>query len=592
MQPKFELSKTNVPEDVDTKQVQRDIRKTAGSHCARIHDTINKDKFQSKLKEFLRDLPNQDAEIVTLGTGSSLPSRYRNVSATLLKVPGHGNYLFDCGENTLGQLQRRYTPEELKEILRDLKVIWISHLHADHHLGIVAVIKAWHQEVYGAPSGAPAEPEQDLTKILSEKRLCIVSAKHMIQWLSEYACVENYGFDKIVPIESDTVFNAGQVESIFTYNHFASDRTPLLDHDGNQIRTPLSFDPSASPLAPLLQSLTGLSSILVAPVLHCAGSQGTAFVFPSGFKVAYSGDCRPSGYFTGIGQDATVLIHECTFDDTMKSDAIAKRHSTISEALKVGAAMRARIIVLTHFSQRYGTGPRDGSFRLLWDPEYRSRKVSQAGTKSSRWRSRSPSPTPSQSPSRSNALDGRNANFNPDVPMPDIDFSDDIPISRLPSTTHHPSCVPVVTGYDLMSVRVGDALNAQEYGQAMMRVFCATLGEEEAAAEQIDSPGGNAGETESARKKKKAEKKKEKEKEAAEQKALRVKKAVEKAQEKARRAAEESGKGVEWRVDKMTPAQRRGRREPGFVYESTAGGAERGDGSGEENAAASAAGGR
>ena len=67
-----------------------------------------------------------DHEVITLGTGSALPSKYRNVSATLLRIPGKGSYLFDCGENTIGQLLRVFGPEKLADVLLDLKLIWIS----------------------------------------------------------------------------------------------------------------------------------------------------------------------------------------------------------------------------------------------------------------------------------------------------------------------------------------------------------------------------------------------------------------------------------------------------------------------------------
>lgn len=50
-------------------------------------------------------------------------------------------------------------------------------------------------------------------------------------------------------------------------------------------------------------------------------------------------------------------MHEATFDDELKSDAIAKKHSTTSEAIGVGVAMGARRVILTHFSQRYQNVP-------------------------------------------------------------------------------------------------------------------------------------------------------------------------------------------------------------------------------------------
>lgn len=97
-------------------------------------------------------------------------------------------------------------------------------------------------------------------------------------------------------------------------------------------------------------------------VSHCYGSQAVSLTFPTGFKFSYSGDCRPSISFAEIGKHSTVLLHEATFDDELKSDAIAKKHSTTSEAIGVGVAMEARRVILTHFSQRYQNLPSMGAF--------------------------------------------------------------------------------------------------------------------------------------------------------------------------------------------------------------------------------------
>jgi len=42
--------------------------------------------------------------------------------------------LLDCGENTLGQLYRHFGSENIVGILRKLRAVFVSHLHADHHL--------------------------------------------------------------------------------------------------------------------------------------------------------------------------------------------------------------------------------------------------------------------------------------------------------------------------------------------------------------------------------------------------------------------------------------------------------------------------
>jgi ribonuclease Z len=101
------------------------------------------------------------------------------------------------------------------------------------------------------------------------------------------------------------------------------------------------------------REIYGLSTIKACPVNHCHGALAVVLTFPNGFKAAYSGDCLPSSDFARIGKGATLLIHEATFDDELAGDALAKKHSTTSDALRIGKEMGARRILLTHFSQRY-----------------------------------------------------------------------------------------------------------------------------------------------------------------------------------------------------------------------------------------------
>src|SRR4051794_40342666 len=91
-----------------------------------------------------------------------------------------------------------------------------------------------------------------------------------------------------------------------------------------------------------LMSAMGVSDIQAVDVEHCRGSKAVSVTFPNGFKFSYSGDCRPSIAFAAIGKGSTVLLHEATFDDELRGDARAKKHSTTSEALGVGIAMGAR----------------------------------------------------------------------------------------------------------------------------------------------------------------------------------------------------------------------------------------------------------
>jgi len=258
------------------------------------------------------DSPWKDVEVITLGTGSALPSKYRNVSATLVKVPGAGSILLDAGENTLGQLRRLYNPTELKAALRGLKGLYISHLHADHHLGSAAVLKAWYNEVY-----SPVNSE-------TNQLMNVVAPWKFLAWLREYADVEEFGFSKIRFISCEDLLRKN------------------LDNP----------DYSTAHLPEVLDSLS-LASIQTSRAVHCMSSFTTSWTWNNGFKIAYSGDTRPTKGFVEIGQNSTVLLHEATFDDELLPEAIAKKHSTTSEAINAGKEMGAKNIILTHFSQRY-----------------------------------------------------------------------------------------------------------------------------------------------------------------------------------------------------------------------------------------------
>ncbi len=79
-------------------------------------------------------------EVVFLGTGSAIPSKYRNVSSILLNITATSSLLLDCGENSYSQLFQLYGPVMTDEILCRIGGVFISHLHADHHLGLFTLL--------------------------------------------------------------------------------------------------------------------------------------------------------------------------------------------------------------------------------------------------------------------------------------------------------------------------------------------------------------------------------------------------------------------------------------------------------------------
>ena len=86
---------------------------------------------------------------------------------------------------------------------------------------------------------------------------------------------------------------------------------------------------------------------------HCTHAYGVSLVSRTGWKVVFSGDTVPCASVAEHAKDATVLIHEATFEEDMKAEAEFKRHSTVRDAVRIGTEANAYRTILTHFSQRH-----------------------------------------------------------------------------------------------------------------------------------------------------------------------------------------------------------------------------------------------
>ena len=231
----------------------------------------------------------------------------------------------------------------LYHVASRLHLVWISHPHADHHLGLVAVVRNRHSLLAARESCSPIPP------------LLVIGPPAVLDYLQLYATLVDPDIRDMFVALPCHLFKPGEGVA-----HSAmvseKDRGMYLDRF----------------------KLMHITELVNAPVVHCNQSYGVAISFdlsapqasPSAstdshdtkrtklqggrcFKVVYSGDTRPCQALVDIGMNADILIHEATFDDTLPQEALNKRHSTISEALEVAFLMQAKSTTLTHFSQRY-----------------------------------------------------------------------------------------------------------------------------------------------------------------------------------------------------------------------------------------------
>ena len=56
-------------------------------------------------------------------------------------LPNGKTILLDAGEGTCGQLWRQFgNPTSIEEIVAQLSCVFITHNHADHHLGLIQIL--------------------------------------------------------------------------------------------------------------------------------------------------------------------------------------------------------------------------------------------------------------------------------------------------------------------------------------------------------------------------------------------------------------------------------------------------------------------
>ncbi|KAF2360273.1 tRNase Z endonuclease [Trinorchestia longiramus] len=274
-------------------------------------DQIQKEILDSGCKgETLAQLTKEYPEITFLGTGSAVPNKTRNVSAIFVEISADKFMMLDCGEGTVGQLVRLLGDAGAQDVLTKLTGVYISHHHADHHLGLISVIQRRKRALL--KRGLPFTP------------LLVLAPSLIVAYLRSY----HLHFE---PIASD-------YRLLFNNKFF---------HGPDSLR---------HEWASTMEEL-GLADMRTCYVPHCNESFGVRITTPEGKSLVYSGDTRPCDTLVKIGKGCDVLIHEATMEDYLAHEANVKRHCTISEALSVACKMEAKNVLLTHFSQRYSKVP-------------------------------------------------------------------------------------------------------------------------------------------------------------------------------------------------------------------------------------------
>ncbi len=269
-----------------------------------------------------------------LGTSSSRPTVRRGV-ACLAVQRGGDLYLFDCGEGTQRQMMRFAVGFGVREI-------FISHMHADHYLGIPGLLRTMSLQdrtedlVVRGPAGA----ETALRAALQ------IGGDHL-------------GFSVVVKglePEEEVSFGEYSVRAFRTDHTAASLGFALVETDRLGRFDVTKARTAGVPEGPLFGRLHHGHDVELPDGTQIKASDLVGHSRP-GRRLVYSADTRPCQTVRDAATGADLLVHEATFGNDDLQRAIETRHSTAREAAEVAAAAGVGRLVLTHFSARHSEQP-------------------------------------------------------------------------------------------------------------------------------------------------------------------------------------------------------------------------------------------
>jgi ribonuclease Z len=270
-------------------------------------------------------------ELVVLGTASQAPTRRRNHNGYFLRWDGEG-LLFDPGEGT--QRQMMFGHVTASEITR----IFITHFHGDHSLGVPGVLQRLSLDQVRHEVGVyyPADGGPEIFG-----RLRHASLFHDRLRLAEH------------PVAADGEVLA-DTPRFRLVGRALSHSVPAF---GYQLTEPDGRRMLPDRLAQLGVAGPDVGRLQRDGELVTAGGQRVTLEQAStprpGQRFAFVMDTRLCDAVFALADGADMLVCESTFADSEAELARDYGHMTARQAGTVAAQCGVRLLVLTHFSQRY-----------------------------------------------------------------------------------------------------------------------------------------------------------------------------------------------------------------------------------------------
>jgi ribonuclease Z len=265
-----------------------------------------------------------DLSLFFAGTAGSVPTPRRGLPAVLLRRGGD-RILFDCGEGTQRQLSRSIG-------LTDVDVVFLTHFHADHWLGLPGMLKSFALRDRTAPLALYGPPGV---------RQLVAQLKFVLGTLPFPFAVTELEAGEAVEFGDYEIssFNVRHRGVAFGYCILEDDRPGKFDAE-----LAASLGVASGPDFGRLQRGETVGGVTPEQVMG-PGRYGR--------KIVLSGDTAPCEALADAAHHADLLVHEATFLAADAERAATTRHSTATQAAITAKEADVGLLALVHLSGRY-----------------------------------------------------------------------------------------------------------------------------------------------------------------------------------------------------------------------------------------------
>jgi ribonuclease Z len=265
-------------------------------------------------------------EVLFVGTGGSAPTARRGLPASLVRRGGE-DVLVDCGEGTQRQLMR-------SSGLVELDLVLLTHLHADHWLGLPGLLKTFDLR------------DRQTTLTVAGP----VGTRAAIDGITRIAGGVRYPLEVLDLEPGDELRRDGWTAETIGVQH----RTTALGWTLAEDDRPGRFDvDKARALGIGVDDPREFGLLQSGQTVRDVTPEQVTGEKRYGRRVVFSGDTRPCDAVRRAAWRCDLLVHEATFLTEHEARARKTGHSTATQAAALAAEAEVGLLALTHLSARH-----------------------------------------------------------------------------------------------------------------------------------------------------------------------------------------------------------------------------------------------